>query len=94
MSAEKEGRVERYLVLRVGQLGGQALKFTSPGKNGVPDRVIFAPGRPTVFVEVKAPGERLRPLQEAVIADMVRHGARVAVVYSEASVEEMLREWI
>ena len=41
-----------------------AVKFVSPGLSGVPDRLILSPGGKAAFVEVKAPGERLRPLQQ------------------------------
>ena len=41
-----------------------AVKFVSPGLAGVPDRLILSPGGKAVFVEVKAPGEKLRPLQQ------------------------------
>lgn len=93
MSADKEGRVERYLAARVHDLGGRAWKFTSPGAAGVPDRVCHAPGLPTIFVEVKAPGERLRPLQQEVVMQMSDRGALVFVVDSEARVEAVITEW-
>ena len=39
------------------------MKFVSPGTSGVPDRLILLPGKRLAFVEVKAPGETMRPLQ-------------------------------
>ena len=39
------------------------MKFVSPGMSGVPDRLILLPGKRLAFVEVKAPGEIMRPLQ-------------------------------
>ena len=42
---------------------GICLKWVSPGFDGVPDRIVFLPGRHIGFVEVKAPGEVPRPLQ-------------------------------
>ena len=41
-----------------------AVKFVSPGLDGVPDRLILSPGGKAAFVEVKKPGEKLRPLQQ------------------------------
>lgn len=41
-----------------------AVKFVSPGLAGVPDRLLLLPGGKCAFVELKAPGKRLRPLQE------------------------------
>lgn len=59
----RESALERRLVREVKRRGGQADKFTVPGKRGMPDRIILLPGARTVFVEMKAPGESLRPLQ-------------------------------
>ena len=40
-----------------------ALKFVSPGMAGVPDRMVILPAGRCAFVELKAPGKQLRPLQ-------------------------------
>lgn len=40
-----------------------ALKFVSPGMNGVPDRIVLMPDGKMAFVELKALGKKLRPLQ-------------------------------
>ena len=61
----REREVERVLCTQVRKAGGLCLKFVSPGWNGAPDRVCLFPGGRMVFVEVKAPGQRARPLQEA-----------------------------
>ena len=59
-----EKRVEEALSRAVKRLGGMAVKFVSPGLDGVPDRIVLLPGGKVAFVELKAPGKRLRPLQE------------------------------
>lgn len=58
-----EKAIEAYLRDRVKALGGIAYKFTSPGNNGVPDRLVLLPGGRVVFVETKAPGKTSTPLQ-------------------------------
>ena len=55
--------LERKLVRAVRNSGGLALKFVSPGMAGVPDRLLLFPGGRMAFCELKAPGEKLRPLQ-------------------------------
>lgn len=65
------------------------MKFTSPGRSGVPDRVVATP-LGTVFVETKRPGGKLRRLQEVVIEKMRRAGAEVYVVDSVAGVDELV----
>ena len=59
----REKTVEQKLVAAVRHMGGIAPKFVSPGLDGVPDRLILLPGGRMGFVECKAPGKQLRPLQ-------------------------------
>ena len=47
----------------VARRGGLALKFTSQTMNGLPDRLVLLLGGKTAFVELKAPGKTMRPLQ-------------------------------
>ena len=59
----REYVVENEFVKAVKAAGGVAYKLTSQTANGLPDRlVLFFPAK-TVFVELKAPGKMLRPLQ-------------------------------
>lgn len=59
----REAVVENEFVKAVRKAGGVAYKLTSQTTNGLPDRlVLFFPAK-TVFVELKAPGRVLRPLQ-------------------------------
>ena len=60
----REREIERKLVNAVKKQGGLCWKFTSPGTAGVPDRIILMPKGHIAFVETKAPGETMRPLQE------------------------------
>ncbi len=64
----REKILERRLVQVVKASGGMAPKFVSPGFDGMPDRIVLMLGGKIAFVEVKAPGKKLRPLQ------VVRHG--------------------
>lgn len=59
-----EKYIERKLLIEVKKLGGLALKFISPGFDEMPDRLILLPDRKIAFIELKAPGKILRPLQE------------------------------
>lgn len=53
----RERDIETYLVKKIQMIGGQCLKFVSPGHVGVPDRIILLPGGIIAFVELKAPGK-------------------------------------
>ena len=59
----RESTVEHRLVTEAKKRGGIAMKFVSPGIDGVPDRLVLLPDGKFAFVEVKAPGKQLRPLQ-------------------------------
>jgi len=59
----RESNIEKALVGAVKIRGGMALKFVSPGMSGVPDRLVLIPGGAIAFVEVKATGAKMRPLQ-------------------------------
>ncbi len=60
----REKTIEQKLVHEVRLMGGLALKYVSPGFDGVPDRLVLLPDGKAAFVELKAPGKKLRPLQE------------------------------
>ena len=59
----REKSIESRLAAEVRRRGGLAPKFVSPGLDGVPDRLILLPGGKIAFIELKAPGKTLRPLQ-------------------------------
>ena len=59
----REKTIETKLVKVVKSMGGLAPKIISPGLDGVPDRLVLLPGGRMAFIELKAPGKELRPLQ-------------------------------
>ena len=59
----RENVIETEFVKAVQNAGGIAYKLTSQTANGLPDRLVLFPVGKTIFVELKAPGKMLRPLQ-------------------------------
>lgn len=89
-----EKEVERYLCKQVkNRLGGMALKFVSPGMSGVPDRIILLPGARVCFVETKAPGERMRRLQNYVCGLIRALGFKVYCIDTKAKVDAFVNIW-
>ena len=88
----RERDVERKLVRAVRDSGGLALKFVSPGFNGVPDRLLLLPGGRIAFCEVKAPGEKPRPLQLRRMEQLRAMGFQVYVIDSAEQVAGIIRE--
>lgn len=87
MEKISERQIERRFVNAVRERGGLALKFVSPGRVGVPDRIVLLPGGTCIFAEMKAPGGRLRRSQKAVKAEIERYGFEYSVIASYEEVE-------
>ena len=67
-------------------------KFVSPGWDGVPDRIVLLPGGKMGFVELKAPGQKLRPLQRRRREQLERLGFRVFVIDGVEQIGGVLHE--
>jgi len=65
-------------------------KFVSPSNRGVPDRIFIRKGD-VLFIEFKAPGNDLSPLQADCIDRMQTHGANVYVVDSVDKFKALLK---
>lgn len=76
----REKVIEQKLVSEVKQRGGICPKWISPGFDGVPDRIVLMPCGKAAFVEVKAPGEKPRPLQMARHKQLEKLGYKVFVL--------------
>ena len=88
----REKAIEQKLVQAVKSKGGIAPKFVSPGFSGVPDRLILLPDGKCGFVEVKAPGEKPRPLQKSRIRLLRRLGFKVYVLDGAEQIGGILDE--
>jgi hypothetical protein len=60
----REKTIEATLAKKVKGMGGIALKISSANYDGLPDRLVLLTDGRLAFVELKAPGKKLRPLQE------------------------------
>ena len=87
----KEKEIERRLVEAVKGMGGICPKFTSPGMNGMPDRLVLMPNGRMGFVELKAPGKKPRLVQELRMRQLRRLGFLVAVVDNAEQIDYVLR---
>lgn len=85
-----EKHLEQKLVKAAKRVGGLALKFVSPGYDGMPDRLILLPGGKIAFIEVKAPGMKPRPLQMKRHKKLRSLGFKVYVLDDEMQIETML----
>ena len=88
----REKTIEQKFREAVKNAGGLALKFTSPGWDGMPDRLALLPGGRMAFVEVKAPGKKPRPLQLARHRTLRQLGFRVYVLDDEKQIGGIIDE--
>ena len=92
----REYVIENEFVKAVRAAGGVAYKLTSQTANGLPDRlVLFFPAK-TVFVELKAPGKQLRPLQRKRRHQLQKLGFPVLCIDRFSQIKpciEAIKEW-
>lgn len=96
----RERDIEKHLVQRVKELGGEIRKIKWIGRRGAPDRLVMLPERytsccdatpaRTIWVELKAPGEKPEPHQTREHERMRAMGQRVEVIDSIEGVEALL----
>lgn len=88
----REKLIEQKLVKAVKTQSGMCPKLVSPGTDGMPDRMVLLPGGKLSFVEVKAPGEKPRPLQIRRHEQLRQLGFRVAVLDDPEQIPGILEE--
>lgn len=92
MDFSNERQIEQRLVTETRKRGGMALKFVSPSFAGMPDRLILLPDGKMAFVEVKAPGQKPRPLQVKRHAMLRKLGFKVFVLDAASDIPVILKE--
>lgn len=88
----REKLIEQKLVKAVKAAGGIAVKFVSPGFDGMPDRLVLLPDAKIAFVEVKAMGRKPRPLQVRMHGMLRALGFLVYVLDDERKIGGILDE--
>lgn len=95
----RESTIENYLVNRVKELGGEVRKVQWIGRRGAPDRLAMLPFHSrngafsacaTIWVELKAPGEKAKPHQKREHDRMRAVGQIVVVIDSFEGVDALL----
>lgn len=82
----RESDVETYLVRRVRRIGGECFKIISPGRVGMPDRLVILPGGEVVWVEVKCERGVVSPVQQRMHKRLKELTQEVKVFWSMAQI--------
>lgn len=92
-----EKTIEDRLRTKCKSIGAFCLKNT--GMNGIPDRLVIYKGL-HIFVELKRPGGKPRPLQIAVMEKLRKAGSIAIIIDTQAKVDSFIedlqngrREW-
>ena len=86
-----EKSIELKLKETVKKMAGLALKFTPQGIDGMPDRLVLLPRGKLAFVELKAPGKKMRPLQVYRKRQLERLGFSVYCIDQVEQIEIVLQ---
>ena len=86
-----EGQVEEYLVEKSEERGYLCYKWVSPGRRGVPDRILVGSGK-VIFIELKSSVGVLSKSQQLMIPRLREHGADVRVIRSRSEVDALMEE--
>lgn len=81
----RESILEQKFVTACKRMNWECWKLTSPGRRGVPDRLVIAQDK-VAFVELKAKGGKFQPLQRYYLQMLNNFGHFTAVVDSEDAV--------
>ncbi len=81
--------IEAKLKKAVEASGGLCWKLVCPGTSGVPDRICLMNSQ-AVFVELKAPGQKPRPIQLRRMNQLRQQGFTALVVDSVDGIREVL----
>lgn len=88
-----EKDIEKLFRDEIKKAGGKAYKFTSPGNDGVPDRIVMLPDGRIVFVELKTDTGKLSKLQELQCRQIADLGQTVRVLHGLAEVRDFFLEF-
>lgn len=84
-----EGKIQRKIILMAERLGWYAVKILQTNKNGFPDLMLLKSGD-IIFIEVKQPGKKMRPLQEYRKSEIEKAGFKHYVMTDESHLGKLL----
>jgi hypothetical protein len=90
----KEAQIESTVCKHAQKMGLLQYKFTSPGRAGVPDRLLIAPDGTVFMIEFKTPTGRLSALQINEHRRLSEHNMTVYVVDNVAEGKKVIDSFV
>lgn len=87
-----EKHLEKKFTTAVRDAGGHAPKLTSPGTNGMPDRLVLLPNGKTGLVELKQHGKKPSPIQKHRHQQLKRLGHTVHILDHPEDIPKVIHE--
>jgi hypothetical protein len=78
----RESKIELLVGRYAKSKGCLYWKFASPGRKGVPDRIIVSPDGHVLFMELKTKRGKVSPLQQFQMKVLKQNSANVCCVFS------------
>lgn len=89
---QRERDIEKWMREKIEQLGGQFMKWVSPGNDGVPDRIAILPGGDVYFIELKTDQGHSTKIQEWQQQRLRRLGCNVREVRGMTEARQFIEE--
>jgi len=89
----KENPAEARIQWHVKRLGGIHRKVVYQGRRGAPDQWCKLPGNDWILIEAKAEDGVVSAQQDEEIKTLIKHGAKVYVLWSVKQVDEFFKEF-
>mgnify|MGYP000169640768 CR=1 FL=1 len=86
----RESDIEKYLVKKVKEIGGECRKVKWIGRKSAPDRLVVFNG--VYFIELKRPGKYLNPSQQREYIRLTQLNADVRCITTIEEVDEFINE--
>ena len=78
-SSKSEAQIQAEIVKELRRQGWLVNKLVQTTLNGTPDLICHKDGR-TVYIEVKRPGQKPRPLQDYRHRELAKHGIPTYII--------------
>ena len=85
-----ESVLQAKLIRKLRAVGWLAYKWTSPGRRGIPDLIVFAPDGKAYAIEVKTATGRVSMFQDREIARLLQQNVYACVIRSEEQLGELI----